>query len=111
MQIFKGYRERATSRFVLGSAVRPTTGEPYAHYRCALTFDKLIAWLRGKGVGGEKPLHALRKEFGSLIAQKFGIYAAKEVLGHADITTTASHYLESKEKPVLALLTRQPKAY
>ena len=27
------------------------------------------------------------------------------MLGHADITTTASHYLESKEKPVLSLLT------
>jgi integrase len=102
--IFKRYREQASSRFVLESSVRPTTGRPYAHYRCALTFDKLIAWLRSKGVTGEKPLHALRKEFGSLIAQKFGIYAAKEMLGHSDITTTASHYLEAKEKPVLSLL-------
>ena len=106
LQIFKGYRERAgASRFVLESTVQPTTGKAYAHYRCAQTFDKLIAWLRSKGVSGEKPLHALRKEFGSLIAQKFGISAAKEMLGHADITTTASHYLESKEKPVLSLLT------
>lgn len=102
--IFKRYCEQASSRFVLESAVRPTTGKSYAHYRCQATFDKLIAWLRSKGVTGEKPLHALRKEFGSLIAQKFGIYAAKEMLGHADITTTASHYLEAKEKPVLSLL-------
>ena len=102
--IFKRYCEQATSRFVLESGVRPTTGKPYAHYRCALTFDKLITWLRSKGVSGEKPLHALRKEFGSLIAQKFGVFAAQQMLGHSDIATTASHYLEVKEKPVLSLL-------
>ena len=108
--IFKRYREQATSRFVLESAVRPTTGKSYAHYRCALTFDKLIAWLRSKGVTGEKPLHTLRKEFGSLIAQKFGIYAAQQMLGHSDITTTSQHYVEVKEKPMLSLFARQ-KAY
>ena len=62
-----------------------------------------LTWLRAKGVDGEKPLHALRKEFGSLIAQQFGIYAAKEALGHADIATTAGHYLEVKEKPMISL--------
>jgi hypothetical protein len=40
---------------------------------------------------GPKPLQAVGKEFGSLIAARFGIYAAKEMLGHADITTTAAH--------------------
>ena len=79
-------------------------GRPYAHYRCAPTFDKLIAWLRSKGVTGEKPLHTLRKEFGSLIAQKFGIFAAQQMLGHSDITTTSQHYIEVKEKPILSLL-------
>ena len=88
---------------MIESDVRPVTDKHYDHYRSQATFDKLIAWLRGHGVDAEKPLHALRKEFGSLIAARFGIYAAKEMLGHADITTTAAHYLEAKEKPMIGL--------
>ena len=103
LDAFRGYRVRATGRFVIESAVRPIVGTHYSHYRCQAIFKKLIAWLRVKGVDGEKPLHALRKEFGSLIAQQFGIYAAKEAFGHADITTTAGHYLEAKVKPVVGL--------
>ena len=83
--------------------MRPIVGANWGHYRCQAIFKKLIAWLRAKGVAGEKPLHALRKEFGSLIAPQFGIYAAKQALGHADIATTAGHYLEVKEKPMIGL--------
>jgi integrase len=103
LEVFRGYRAKALGRFVIESPVRPVTDKHYDHYRCQMTFDKLITWLRAKGVGGEKPLHTLRKEFGSLIAARFGIYAAKQMLGHADITTTAAHYLEAKEKPMSAL--------
>ena len=103
LEAFLGYQARATGRFVIESRGRPIVGRHFSHYRCQTTFEKLLAWLRVKGVGGFKPLHMLRKEFGSLIAQQFGIYAAKEVLGHADITTTASHYLEAKVKPVSGL--------
>ena len=103
LEIFRGYHTKATRPFVIESDVRPVMDKHYDHYRSQATFDKLIAWLRGHGVDGEKPLHALRKEFGSLIAARFGIYAAKEMLGHADITTTAAHYLEAKEKPMIGL--------
>ena len=104
LEIFRGFHARALSRFVIESDVRPATDEHYNnHYRCETTFSKLIAWLRNHGVGSKKPLHALRKEFGSLIAARYGIYAAKEMLGHADITTTAAHYLEVKEKPMIGL--------
>jgi integrase len=65
-------------------------GKPYDHYRCATLFEKLIAWLRVHGGRGQRPLHTLRKEFGSLIAQSYGIRAAKEMLGHADISATAA---------------------
>ena len=99
----RGYYARAQRRFVIESDVRPATDKHYAHYRAGAVFDKLVAWLRSHGVAGPKPLHALRKEYGSLIAARFGIYAAKEMLGHADITTTAAHYLESKEKPLVEL--------
>ena len=103
LEAFRSYRARATGRFVIESTVHPIIGRHYSHYRCQDTFKKLIAWLRAQGVDGGKPLHTLRKEFGSLIAQQFGIYAAKEVLGHADIATTAAHYLEAKVKPVINL--------
>jgi integrase len=96
VEVFRGYQARATGRFVIESRGRPIVGRYFNHYRCLTVFEKLLAWLRAKGVGGFKPLHALGGEFGSLIAQRFGIYAAKEALGHADIATTAGHYLEVK---------------
>jgi integrase len=103
LEVFRGYHAHAMGKFVIESRVRPIMGTHYSHYRCQATFKRLIAWLRAKGVDGEKPLHALRKEFGSLIAQRFGLYAAKEALGHADVATTAAHYLEVKEKPMIGL--------
>jgi integrase len=102
-EIFRGYRAKAAGQFVVESQVEPIMHKPYDHYRCSTLFEKLISWLRSKGVEGAKPLHALRKEFGSLIAAAYGIYAAKEMLGHADISTTAAHYLEAKGKPTIGL--------
>ena len=91
-------RARATSSFILESKVKARPDKLYDHYRAGTQFKKLIGWLRSKEVNGNKPVHILRKEFGSLIAQKFGIFAAKEMLGHADIATTSAHYLEAKTK-------------
>jgi integrase len=101
--ILRGYRARATSSFILESKVKARPDKLYDHYRAATQFEKLISWLRSKRVNGAKPVHTLRKEFGSLIAQKFGIFAAKEMLGHADIATTSAHYLETKTKPIIEL--------
>jgi integrase len=101
LEAFHGYCERASGRFVIESVVKPITNRE--HYRCAGVFDRLIAWLRAHGVTGQKSLHALRKEYGSLVSQHFGLYAAQRALGHASIQTTASHYLEVKERPIVAL--------
>jgi hypothetical protein len=43
-------------------------------------------------VGGKRPLHALRKEFGSQICDKHGIYAASRALRHSDVGATALHF-------------------
>ena len=99
LECFRGYYARAQGRFVIESDVRPATDKHYDHYRAGAVFDKLIAWLRGRGVAGPKPLHALRKEFGSLIAARYGLYAAKEMLGHADIGTTASIIWNPRKSP------------
>jgi hypothetical protein len=43
-------------------------------------------------------LHTLRKEAGSLIATKSGIYAAARFLRHSDIKVTAQHYADHKDR-------------
>ena len=63
----------------------------------------LIGWLRGKGVKSKTPLHALRKEFGSCINDRYGILAASEQLRHGGIAVTARHYLENRRPSVLGL--------
>ena len=61
----------------------------------------MIAWLRSKGVTSRTPLHSLRKEFGSQINARYGLFAASSMLRHADIKTTVGHYIESKQRSVL----------
>jgi integrase len=57
-----------------------------------------MQWLRQNGVEGAKPLHALRKEAGSIVATKAGIHAASQFLRHADIQVTSMHYAGHKER-------------
>jgi len=45
----------------------------------------------------------LRKEFGSQLCAKYGIYAASRMLRHADIRVTAEHYLDTKERTPIGL--------
>jgi integrase len=51
--------------------------------------------VRQHGVGGSKPLHTLRKEYGSLLTRSYGIHAASRALRHADLRTTSEHYSDS----------------
>jgi integrase len=103
LAIFRGYRARALSPFVIESHVKPTMDKSYDHYRCSTLFGKVNAWLKSKGVTNWNALHTMRKEFGSQIAAEFGLFAAQRTLGHADITTTARHYLEEKNEPMVRL--------
>ena len=63
-----------------------------------------------QGVNSNKPIHELRKEFGSLVNLKHGIYAASRALRHSDITTSARHYIAKKERVTVGLghLLTQP---
>jgi integrase len=98
MEIFRRYRAASTSQFVIESDVPVNEAAKWEHYRCTSIFENLIAWLRSKGVKTNMPLHTLRKEFGSQIAAEHGIYAASRLLRHADIGTTAQHYLDKKKR-------------
>ncbi len=52
----------------------------------------LCVWLRQQGVQDAKPVHYLRKCFGSLAVGDHGIFIASKLLGHASIGITASTY-------------------
>lgn len=82
--IFQGFRAKAANKFVIAGDVR-SDARRYTRYRAARVLRSLTTRLREKGVSGPKPLHTLRKEFGSRICDQFGIYAASRALRHADI--------------------------
>ena len=75
----------------------------FNHYRAEKEFDALVRWLRSKGVGGRVPLHVLRKEFGSLMNEKFGIYAASRTLRHGRLEVTSAYYTDRKSRKTLGL--------
>lgn len=66
-------------------------------YRCNSIFQRANQWLRGQGVKDEKPLHTMRKEIGSIIANEHGIFAASRYLRHSDIRITNSIYADKKK--------------
>ncbi|MGC3958413.1 MAG: tyrosine-type recombinase/integrase [Verrucomicrobiota bacterium] len=96
MKIFKKFKATATGEFVIESSVKPRPGANWHHYRADCSFKRLSAWLRDKGVDAQKPLHTMRKEFGSRICEQFGIFAASEALRHADIRITRAHYVDKR---------------
>jgi hypothetical protein len=96
LDLFRGYHARARSEFVIESNVTPNPHAPRFHYRCRTLFEKLSKWLREHGVRMIRPLHGLRKEFGSVINRSHGIHAASRALRHASIGITAEIYVDSR---------------
>ena len=88
LELFRGWRARAQSEFVIESLREPKLVN-YQWYRCESVFAYLLGWLRGKGVQGIKPIHTLRRLYGSVLAERHGIHAASSGLRHADIRTTS----------------------
>lgn len=110
--ILQGYKARATGEYVIEAEMMFPTGTSswYRKYRCQSTFDRLTRWLRDHGVQGQKPLHTLRNEAGSIVATQHGIYAASKFLRHADIQVTQMHYADHKERTVVDMgALMQPK--
>jgi integrase len=54
--------------------------------------EEVCRWLRRKGVKDPKPVHYLRKCYGSLAVADHGIFVASKLLGHLRINLTASTY-------------------
>src|SRR4029077_11344984 len=103
VQLFRGYQARATSSFVIESAGDLRPGRTYDHYRCDEIFDRLIAWLRSHGVKALKPLHTLRKEFGSVLCAAYGIHAASRGLRHSAVAITDAFYSDSRVRATVGM--------
>lgn len=101
--ILRGYRAIAKTEFVIEADVEAQPRASYSHLRATPAFNGLCQWLRSKGVEGLRPIHTMRKEFGSLICQQAGLYAASRALRHADVGITARHYLDQKERVTVGL--------
>ncbi|MBN8459330.1 MAG: tyrosine-type recombinase/integrase [Verrucomicrobia bacterium] len=103
--LFRDYRTlRPRDLFVIVSEGRPSSQHKARAYRCDPVFKRLLAWLREHGVAGDKPLHTLRKEIGSIIAAEHGIFEASRYLRHSDIRITSAIYADKKK-------TVTPKAF
>jgi integrase len=96
MAIFREYRATVKGPFVIPSRLQPKAVLRGDYYRCKTQFERINAWLRLQGVTDQKPLHTLRKEFGTLVNVAHGIHAASKALRHADITLTNNFYTDSR---------------
>ena len=103
LEMFRGFHAKGKSLFVIESSVAPRRGIGYSHYRCKRIFAPLNSWLRSHGVSSYFPLHTLRKEYGSEICAKLGIYAASRALRHSDIAITSQHYLDKKKPTTIGM--------
>ncbi|MEZ5325834.1 MAG: tyrosine-type recombinase/integrase [Verrucomicrobiales bacterium] len=102
-QLFWKFYQKAKGNFVVESATPPAHRNVTRAYRAEKHFKYLNTWLREKGLDVRKPLHELRKEFGALITERYGIYAASRALRHSHIAITVAHYADKKEKVTVGL--------
>jgi integrase len=101
--LLREFEAKSLGPFIIDSPIGARPLASYSHYRCEAIFSRLTSWLTAHGVPGDKPLHTLRKEFGSRICELHGIYAASRALRHADIAITSQHYLDKKAHVTIGL--------
>jgi integrase len=111
MRLFRGYYDRGKGPFVIKSSRAPLPSKAQQYYRCEPIFEEVNVWLRKHGLNGGKPLHTLRKEYGSLLTRSYGIHAASRGLRHADLRTTSEHYSDSTARvtPGIGRLLANPR--
>ncbi|MDB6134700.1 MAG: hypothetical protein JWM59_2943 [Verrucomicrobiales bacterium] len=96
--VMREWKAVGSGPFVIVSSRKPRHTVNRVNYRCTPYFEALNAWLKGKGITAQKPLHELRKELGAILASSQGIFAAQAVLRHAQISTTAAYYTDKKKR-------------
>jgi len=98
MNLLWQYKQVAQGEFVVQSKNPARKAKHYRHYRCEHLYKFVNPWLRDHGVKALKPLHTLRKEFGSLVVEKFGLVAAKSALRHASVEITMTYYVQDRRE-------------
>jgi integrase len=98
MNVFKAYTAQAAFSFVIEG---PETASD--QYRAKEVFERLSKWLRKHGVTARKPIHELRKEFGSMINRRHGLSAASDQLRHSGIAITAAYYIDAPRRATSGL--------
>ena len=97
---FRNQLSLASGEFVIESTRPPGKRSNSRAYRCEPHINSLKKWLRSQGVTAQKPIHEMRKEIGSIIANSEGIFAASRYLRHADIRITSATYADKKKRVV-----------
>ncbi|MDR2341328.1 MAG: site-specific integrase [Puniceicoccales bacterium] len=88
------HRAETDGIFVLPSKIVPRLNVKYRHYRCQKDFKFLYKWLDERGISEQKRLHTMRKEYGSQICNKHGLYMASRALRHSSYSVTEKHYTD-----------------
>jgi integrase len=92
------------SPFVIESDTPPAEGtRAPGYYRCNNTFGRVTEWLRNHGINSDRPIHVLRKEFGSIINAQADIFTAMTQLRHSNIGTTAAFYADNRRTSTVRL--------
>jgi len=87
LRIRKSLKPKSNDSYLI-----PTKEPTKAQLRLNCRFRKVSKWLTDKGIPETKSLHALRKEFGSLVATKHSIFTASTYLGHSSVVITQESY-------------------
>lgn len=101
-ELMEGLDGRST--FVIEPDTAPAEGvRAPGYYRCDDTFVRVAKWLRANGVDSDRPIHVLRKEFGSIINAQSDIFTAMNQLRHSSIGTTAAFYADNRRSSTVRL--------
>jgi integrase len=103
IEILRSFQSTNTGSFVVESPRSSRVGTTYLAYRCGHIFKRLSGWLRKHGVRAAKPLHTLRKEYGSQVCDQHGLFMASLALRHSDIGVTAQHYVDKRSRATTGL--------
>src|ERR1700690_554802 len=78
--------------FLLADAERPKGKNEVGLKRGCRVPKRLSAWLKTMGITHGRPVHFLRKVFGSVVATRHGLFTARDYLGHSSVLVTDKHY-------------------
>jgi len=100
-EVLRKHGAESRGEFVLPSPIAPRINmTQHRYYRCDRDCHALCSWLRQKGMARSRScIHTLRKEFGSHLAQRRGIFVASAGLRHSTIGVTRKYYVSSKIEP------------